>query len=166
MRMPWPKKVLIKKIGEILKDGVTYVLIVLAFLLWRFAFGNKFKWVEISPLAPPSIFIRSFYSAFTFLTLGALLYVAKFYKVLHDILVKGFGLWGLYNAVKAVVWLILMFISYEYVVPAIFAVFNTSATILYNVMAIVLYVAPPLGIAIILIAAYGLIKYKWLSAKS
>jgi len=155
----WYKKVLIKNTKEILSSAGTYFILVLVFLLWRFALGYQFKWQQIEPLSPPSIFIRSFYSAFTFLTLGLLLYIVRFYKVMHDILVKGMGLWGLYDAIKAVLWLLLMFISYQYIVPWLFALLNASASILYNIVGFILYALPPVGISLLIIF-YIILKSK------
>jgi len=158
IKRSWHKDVLIKNAKEVFSSAVPYTIFVLVILLWRFALGMKFSWVHVSPLSEPEFFYRSFYSAFTFATLGLLLYLSGFYKLLHDIVVKGFGLWGLYNFIKAVVWLFLMFLSYQYVVPALFSVLNTSATILYNFAQVVLYVLPPVGISLILVIIYILIK--------
>ncbi len=152
----WHKKVLLKNAKELISNGTTYAILALVFLLWNFALGIKFEWQSISPLSEPSVFVRAFYSAFTFCTLGLFLYVIKFYKVLHDIVVKAFGMWGLYNFIKAVLWLFLMYISYAYLVPWLFNILNTSASILFNVANLVLYALPPVGIALILSIVYML----------
>jgi hypothetical protein len=152
--MSWHKKVLVKHAKEIFSSGVFYILLILVFLLWRFAFGYQFEWQNIEPFSPPSIFIRIFYSAFTFVTLGFLLYVLRFYKALHDILVRGMNLWGLYNSIKAIVWAVLMYLSYQYIVPWLFSILNASVSILYNIASFVLYIFPPLGIAIIIAISY------------
>ena len=159
----WYKKVLLKNIKEIVNDGSTYAILALVFLLWHFALGIKFEWQSINPLSGPSVFVRAFYSAFTFCTLGLFLYVIKFYKVLHDIVVKAFGMWGLYNLIKAVLWLFLMWISYAYLVPWLFNVLNASASILFNVANLVLYTLPPIGIALILSVVYMLGRNKFVS---
>ncbi len=135
-----------------------YVILALVLLLWNFALGIKFQWQSISPLPEPSIFVRSFYSAFVFCTLGLFLYLIRFYKVLHDIVVKAFGFWELYNFIKAVVWLFLMYISYVYLVPWLFNILNTSASILFNIVNLVLYVVPSVGIATILSIIYFLVR--------
>jgi hypothetical protein len=113
----WYKNILLKNAKEILSSSITYVILALVLLLWHFALGIKFQCQSISPLSAPSIFVRVFYSAFTFCTLGLLLYVLNFYKILHDIVVKAFGMWRLYNFIKAVLWAFLMYISYAYLVP-------------------------------------------------
>lgn len=160
MKINRHKEALLKQAKEIVGSASTYLILALVFLLWRFALGIQFEWHQIEPFEQPSIFVRYFYSAFTFFTLGFLLYVARFYKVLHDILVKGMGLWGLYNAIKAVVWAFLMYISYQYIVPWLFAILNTSASVLYNVMGLVLYVFPPLGISLVIAIIYTIWKTK------
>jgi hypothetical protein len=159
----WYKKVLLKNAKEVVSNGITYVILALVFLLWHFAWGIKFEWQSISPLSEPSIFVRAFYSAFTFCTLGLLLYVLRFYKVLHNIVVKAFGMWGLYNFIKAVLWLFLMYISYAYLVPWLFNILNTSASILFNVANLVLYTLPPIGITLILSVAYLLGRNKFIN---
>jgi hypothetical protein len=156
----WHKKVLLKNAKEIVSSATTYVILALVLLLWHFALGIKFQWQTIIPLSEPSIFIRVFYSAFTFCTVGLLLYVIRFYKVLHDIVVKAFGMWELYNLIKAVLWLFLMYISYAYLVPWLFNVLNASASVLFNVANLVLYALPPVGIALILSILYFLSKKK------
>lgn len=154
----WYRKVLLKNAKEIVSDGTTYAILALVFLLWHFALGIKFEWQHIAPLSEPSIFVRAFYSAFTFCTLGLLLYVLRFYKVLHDIVVKAFGMWELYNFIKAVVWLFLMYISYAYLVPWLFNILNASASFLFNIANLVLYAIPPVGIALILSILYFLLR--------
>jgi hypothetical protein len=158
----WYKKALVKNTKEILNSGSTYVILVLVFLLWHFALGIKFQWQSISPLSAPSIFVRVFYSAFTFCTLGLFLYVIKFYKVLHDIVVKAFGMWELYNFTKAILWLFLMWVSYAYIVPWLFDVLNGGISILFNIANLVLYALPPVGIALILSLIYFLLRKKHL----
>ena len=156
----WHKKVLLKNAKEILSSVKTYVILAFVLLLWHFALGIKFEWQTISPLSAPSIFVRVFYSAFTFCTIGFFLYVIKFYKVLHDIVVKLFGMWRLYNFIKTILWLFLMYISYACLVPWLFNVLNASISILFNIANFVLYILPPVGIALILSVIYLLLKSK------
>jgi hypothetical protein len=156
----WHKKVLLKNTKEIVNSGTTYAILAFVLLLWHFALGIKFEWQTISPLSAPSIFVRVFYSAFTFCTIGLFLYVIKFYKVLHDIVVKAFGMWEFYNFIKAVLWAFLMYISYAYLVPWLFNVLNASISILFNIANLVLYALPPVGIALILSIIYLLSNKK------
>ncbi len=156
----WHKKVLLKNAKEIVGSATTYVILAFVLLLWHFALGIKFQWQSISPLSTPSIFVRVFYSAFTFCTIGLFLYVIKFYKVLHDIVVKAFGMWELYSLIKAVLWAFLMYISYAYLVPWLFNVLNASISILFNIANLVLYALPPVGIALILSIIYLLSNKK------
>lgn len=156
----WYKKVLLKNAKEVVSDGTTYAILALVLLLWHFALGIKFEWQNIAPLSEPSIFVRAFYSAFTFCTLGLLLYVLRFYKVLHDIVVKAFGMWELYNLIKALVWLLLMYVSYAYLVPWLFNILNASASLLFNIANLVLYAIPPVGIGIVLSIIYLLVRKK------
>jgi len=160
----WYKNVLLKNAKEIASDGTTYAILVLVLLLWHFALGIKFEWQHIAPLSEPSIFVRAFYSAFTFCTLGLLLYVLRFYKVLYDIVVKAFGFWELYNFIKAAVWLFLMYISYAYLVPWLFNILNASASLLFNVANLALYAIPPVGISLVVSIIYLLLRKKFCDA--
>lgn len=157
----WYKKVILKSTKEIVSSGASYLILALVFLLWHFALGIKFQWQNISPLSEPSIFIRLFYSAFTFCTIGLFLYAIKFYKVLHDVVVKTLGMWELYNFIKAVLWAFLMYISYAYLVPWLFNVLNASISILFNIANLVLYALPPVGIALVLSIVYLLYRQKY-----
>ena len=159
-KINWHKIMLKKHLKDVFSSGATYAILALVFLLWRYALGYQFARQDIEPFSPPSIFVRVFYSAFTFATLGLFLYVIRFYQVLHDILVKGMGLWGLYNSIKAIVWVFLMFISYQYIVPWLFGVLNIGVSILFNIANFVLYVLPPIGISSIFIVIYLLLKEK------
>lgn len=156
----WYKKVLVGNAKEILNSGTTYLILAFVLLLWHFALGIRFEWQTINPLSEPSIFVRSFYSAFVFCTLGLFLYVIKFYKFLHDIVVKAFGMWELYNLIKAVLWLFLMWISYAYLVPWLFDVLNGGISILFNIANLVLYALPPVGISLVFSIIYLLAKKK------
>lgn len=162
-KINWQKIILKKHLKDLISSGSTYVILALVFLLWRFVLGIEFHLQMIEPFQQPSIFVRSFYSLFVFFTLGYLLYIAYFYKVLHDIIVKAFGMWGLYNLIKAVLWAFLMWISYAYLVPWLFNVLNASASILFNVANLVLYALPPVGIALILSVVYMLGRNKFIS---
>ena len=161
--MKWQGETILKQVKEIAGSVSTYLILVFIFLLWRFVLGIHFEWQQIEPFEQPSIFVRSFYSAFTFFTLGFLLYVARFYKVLHDIVVKAFDMWGLYNFIKAVLWLFLMYISYAYLVPWLFNILNGVLSILFNIANLMLYVLPPVGISIILSVIYFLGREKFIS---
>lgn len=160
-KIDWHKIALKKHLKAVLSSGTTYAILTLIFLLWRFALGYQFEWQQIEPLSQPSIFVRTFYSAFTFITLGFFLYIAHFYKVLHDILVKGMGLWGLYNGIKAVVWTFLMYISYQYIVPWLFNILNAGVSVLFNIANLVLYVLPPIGVSLILSIIYFFLKKRY-----
>ena len=159
-QMNWHKQIILKNAKEIIGSGITYLSIALVLLLWRFVLGFEFQWQDVNPLSEPSIFVRSFYSAFTFATLGSLLYLIGLYKGLHDILVKTFGLWEIYNSIKAIIWLLLMYISYTYLVPWLFDTLNAGISILFNVANLFLYLLPPVGGALILSATYYLLKRK------
>jgi hypothetical protein len=155
----WYKKVIIKNAKEIVSSAITYIILSFVLLLWYFVLGIKFQWQNINPLSEPSFFIRSFYSAFTFCTLGRVLYKVRFYKLLYDIIVRTLGSPELFNAIKAALWIFLMYLSYAYIVPWIFNVLNFSLSLLFNIANLALYAFPPVGIALILSFVY-MLPYK------
>lgn len=155
----WHQKILLKSAKDIFKSSTIYIVLAFILTLWNFILGIKFQWQNITPLSQPTIFVRSFYSAFVFVTLGFVLYIIHFYKILHDILVKRLGQWGLYNAIKAIVWLFLIYISYMYIVPWLFKILNTGISFLFNIANLVLYLLPPVGIALIVSIIYTIMRH-------
>ena len=152
----WYKEVLKKYIGKIISSAMTYIVLVFIFLLWHFILGIKFQWQDITTLSQPTIFVRSFYSAFVFGTIGAFLYFIHFYELLKYIVVKKFRLLELYKIIKAVLWAYLIYISYMYIVPGIFKILNIGMSFLFNIANLVLYLLPPIGIALVIV--YLMIK--------
>jgi len=159
--MAWYQKTL-KKYGKDILSGTVFSFIyTLAFLLWIYGTGKTFSWMDISPIDLPSIFVRIFYSALTFMTLGAILYKIKFYKVLYQIV----GDWRTFKEVKAVIWVLLMGIMFFAIVPFVINLLNGIISIGYNLFAFILYAFPPVGISIIIFAFYLYFK-KQLRPKS
>lgn len=147
--MSWHKNTLLIYKKEITQSAVTSFVLALAFLVYTWHLGNTFVWHSISPIEQPKIFIRVFYSALAFVIPGALLYEIGYYKILHDIIVKGFGLWGLYNLVKAVTWGALMALMY-FAFGLTINILNTIASFFYNLFNFILYLSPTLGVFLIL----------------
>lgn len=147
--MSWHKNTLLKHKKEITQSAVLSFVLVLVFAVYSWHLGNTFVWEPISPIEQPSIFVRVFYSALAFIIPGAILYEIGYYKILHDIFVKGFGLWGLYNLIKAVTWIALMALMY-FVFGLAVSVLNTIASISVNSFKFVLYISPALGVFLIL----------------
>lgn len=157
----WHIKALRKYSGEILKSSLTYLLILLLLLVWNFILDINFEWHSIKPFTPPSVFHRVFYSAFIFWTFGRALYYMGFYKLLHDVLVKAIGMRELYDGIKAVIWVGMIIGSYLYVVPWLFKIFNSVASVLFNAANFVLYISEPIGIAFILILTYKFVIWRF-----
>ena len=118
--------------------------------------GKTFTWTDISPIDSPSIFVRIFYSALTFVTLGRLLYLAGFYKALYRIL----GDWRSFKEAKAIIWVLLMAAMFFVIVPLVVDILNGILSIGYNLLALTLYAFPPVGVSMILFAFYFYFKKK------
>ncbi len=147
--MSWHKNTLLKYRKEITQSAVLSFVSALVFAVYLWHLGNTFAWQSISPIEQPSIFVRAFYSALAFVIPGALLYEIGYYKILHDIIVKGFGLWGLYNLIKAVTWGALIALVY-FVFGLTINVLNTIASFFYNTFKFILYLSPAIGLFIFL----------------
>ena len=152
--MSWYKHTLKKYGKEILSGAIFTVVCTLACLLWIFVMGKTFTWTDISPIEQPSIFIRIFYSALTFITLGAFLYKVGFYKALYQIL----GDWRSFKEAKSIIWVLLMGTMFFVIVPLVVDLLNSIISIGYNVFALILYAFPPVGISLIIFALYFYFK--------
>ncbi len=154
INLKWQKEALLKSAKAIATSAETYVIFALVLLLWRFAAGMKFELHNIDPFSTPTFFERSFYSAITFFTTGRILYKLGFYKLLWELIQD----WRDYVAIKGIIWVILMGISYEYIVPWAFDILNGISSLLFNIANFALYMTPPIGIAAILSAIYFIYK--------
>lgn len=161
--MTWYRDVLIKNKDEIKQSAIASFVLSLLYLLYGYSSGHVFVWQEIKPIEQPTIFVRYFYSAFTFVTLGAFLYyVVKLWKGIHFICVKVLGSWDLYRLVKSLVWLGLMAVTYFYIVPTVVEILNAVISFFYNIFNFILYLSPTIGVFLILsvIGAYLIKKVR------
>lgn len=152
----WNKKALKEHRKEIIYSAVSSFVISLGYLIWSHFQGSVFMWQSISPIEQPSILVRVFYSALAFAVPGYLLYVAGFYKFLHNVIVRGLRDRQLYRGIKAVIWLGLIFLMYE-VFGVIVSIANAVISFFYNIFNLVLYISPGIGIFLILtiVGTYG-----------
>jgi len=155
--MTWYGRTLKKYRKEILSGAIFSIICALAFLLWIFVMGKTFTWTDISPIDPPSIFVRLFYSALTFVTFGAILYNLGFYKALYQIL----GDWRSFKEAKAIIWVLLMGAMFFVIVPLVVDILNGILSIGYNLFALFLYSFPPVGISVILFVCYLYLKKRY-----
>ena len=155
--MHWYERTFKKYSKEILSGAVFSILFSLFLLLYVFVAGYSFTWTDISPIEEPSIFVRIFYSALTFVTLGAFLYKIHFYQGLYRIL----GDWQSFREAKAIIWVVLMALMFFVIVPTVVGILNAVLSFGYNVIALLLYLCPPLGAALILFLFYVYFKKKY-----
>ena len=153
----WHTKVLKEHKKEITYSTIFSFVISLVYLVWSCAQGSVFVWQSISPIEQPSILVRVFYSALAFAVPGYLLYIAGFYKFLHNVIVRGLRDWQLYRGIKAIIWIGLMFLMYE-VFGVIVTIMNAVLSFFYNIFKLVLYISPGIGIFLILtiVGAYSI----------
>lgn len=152
----WQNKKVLTNIRESFLSGSFYLITLILLLIWDVYQGKSFQWIWLEVIDPPSVFDRLFYSAVTFLTLGAFLYAIKFYKILWIII----GNWREYKKVKSIIWGMLMFFMYFYGVPKIVDFLNFIISIIYNIFAFVIYVSPFFATSLIILTVYKMIKTK------
>lgn len=151
----WHTKVLKEYKKEIMYSAAFSFVVALGYLIWSHLQGSVFVWQSISPIEQPSILVRVFYSALAFAVPGYLLYVAGFYKFLHNVIIRGLRDWQLYRGIKAVIWVGLIFLMYE-VFGVIVSIMNAVLSFFYNIFKLVLYISPGIGVFLILtVGAYG-----------
>jgi hypothetical protein len=145
--MVWYKKALKKYKKEIVTSATFLIIFALALLLWNFWLGKSFVWQKIEPLNAPSFFDRAFYSALVFVSVGAFLYLIKFYKFLHFLIVRQLRSWELYKSTKKFIWILLILGMYG-IFSKIVDFFNSIISLIYNILGLVLYALPSLGISL------------------
>lgn len=159
--MKWHKAALMKLItGQ--KERLIFGSIFLSALLaWNFLSGHPFEWQEIEILEIPP-WQRLLYSALVFVSLGSFLYWIKLYQILHTIFVKTFDAFKTYNEIKKIIWGLLLLAMYFYIVPFVINTVNQFISLIYNLVAFLLYLFPPAGLALIV---YGTIIFSIKRAK-
>lgn len=124
-------------------------VLVATVVLQIFIQQNEFIWVKIQPIDTSWIFSRLVYSALTFVTLGALLYKLKFYKLLYETVWRLFW-YKIYEKVKYLVrWVIIAFM-YIKVVPYITNILNQTISTAYNALRYIAFISPWLWIGLMI----------------
>lgn len=165
--MKWYKKVLLENKKTIISSAIFPLIFALVLLVWYFKLGNGFEWRKIEPISAPNLLEgRSFYSALVFRSLGAFLFGLGFYKLLHFLCVIVLSSWRLYKGIKKILWLFLTLIMWD-IFPKIIGVLNNILSFIYNILGIILYLLPPLGISLIVSIVIFLLftKLNYSSAK-
>jgi hypothetical protein len=154
----WYKAVLKKNGKELLAGAAFSLTFSLALLLWSFILHHTFVWQTIAPLSAPPL-VYGIYSALVFVTFGAFLYWIKFYKFLYFVFVEVLGDWRSYKQIKAIIWLGLICLTY-YIVTQIINAINFTLSIFLNVANFLLYLSPPLGVALIVAAVVYVLRFR------
>lgn len=139
----WYLNVFIKYRKETLATSLFVLTLSLSYTTWQFILGHNFVWKDIELISAPDIFDRYFYSALSFVTVGAILYFIRFYQLLHILTVELMGSWELYKTIKKVIWFFLMllsFFTFQHVVDLI----NKVISFIYNTIIFALFISPPL----------------------
>jgi hypothetical protein len=164
-RIPWHKRILKEKKKELVSSAILAVVFALATLLWHYFTGKGFAWESISPIEEPGLLPRIFYSALVYATLGAAIYATGFYKFLYSLYRGTRGGWKAYKKTKERIWVVLILIMFFVIIPTVVYILNAVISFFYNVLNLILFIFPPLGITAILFGGYKLLK-KYLAEAS
>ena len=167
-KMTWYKHAIIKTLKKEVRSLKLILVIIfpLTSLFWYKYAGKPFEWEWIDPIAAPP-YVRLFYSALVFITLGFLLYLIKFYQVLYIIFVKVLGDFRSYKGAKSFICFGLIALMYFKIVPWFVDVLNIIISIGYNLLKLIVYFSPVIGISLVLgiIISLFYIRFKEKSRK-
>jgi hypothetical protein len=149
--MTWYKKALSTTYHkEFVAGGLVFVTLFVLSII-QLVNGEPFVWKHIEPFSTPDLWNRIFWSALTFVTLGAVLYRIYFYKILSMI----FGSdRSSYRQMKRIIWFGLMYVNYQ-IFPAVVDTANFTTAILFNSLVYIVYISPFLLTGLILGALLG-----------
>jgi hypothetical protein len=149
MTEPWYKKVITEYRQEIIKAAITALIGALAYSLVRYMSGGVFEVQEIN-LSTPTLTLRLL-SGLVFDSLGYILYELKFYYALYMVMVVALRMKKAdYDAAKKLIWYSLMFVMGFYIVPWFMDVLSFVLTVVFNVVMFVGYLAPPIGVFVVI----------------
>jgi hypothetical protein len=151
--MKWYEKVLKKNKKEIIAATTFSLVFALMCLLRHFFTGQSFHWETISPVEAPGLMPRLFYSALVYITLGAFLLYAGFYKFLYSLFRGTRGGYGAYKDTKGLIWRVLILVMYFIIIPAVVKILNSVISFAYNVLNLTLYLSPSFGISLVITTA-------------
>jgi len=156
--MGWARRLFEKKWREIISGAIFVATSALAFLVWHSIFGGTFVWTDISPISTPIEY--AFYSALVFIGPGYYLrFKTKFYL----------NLWKAFRYdrrthkdVKRIIWLSMVLAVLAVVIVVVWLL-NQTISFFYNIIRLILFLSPPLGIGLIVtIVSYLILKKDWI----
>ena len=156
--MTWHKDKIEKYIKDNYHSLIAFFVFMLIWTLWCYFSGQNFVWKEINWISTPPIWERFLYSYLVYKTLGKWLYDAYFYKLLHFVCIGLFDNWRLYKGTKSMIWDGLKLLMCFCIIPIFVNLLNLTISFFYNLAGLILYIAPPIGIFLVLYAVYVFIK--------
>lgn len=156
--MTWHKDTIEKYVKENYSSVAAFFVFMLVCTVWYYFSGQRFEWKDIDWISAPPIWERLLYSYLVYKTLGKWLYDVYFYKFLHFIFVEILSNRRKYKEVKSALWDILMATMFFYIIPAVINALNFIITIVYNAIALILYLSPVIGTCSILYLVYIIMK--------
>lgn len=136
--MTWYKKTLSCTYRKELIVGSLVFVALFVLSIIQLVNSEPFTWRRIELFSTPDFWNRIFWSALTFVTLGAVLYRIYFYKILS--MMFGSDRSG-YRQMKRIIWFGLMYVNFQ-IFPAVIDAANFIASILFNSLVYIAYISP------------------------
>lgn len=151
--MAWYKKALSSIYHkELLVGGLVFAILFVLSMVQLIS-GEPFVWKQIESFSTPDFWNRVFWSALTFVTLGALLYRLYLYKILS--IIFGSDRSG-YRQMKRIIWLGLMYVNYQ-IFPVVIDIANFVSSVVFNGFIYTVYLSPYLFAGAVLGSLFGML---------
>lgn len=148
--MKWYEKAIYEWTKEIYIKALYPFLAIAVAILANWLFSWNFQWQEVDVLEP--IFSKAFYSGFAFISVWAVWYKLRLWQVLYNTVGKLFW-YSFYKKVKKWLWQILI-VLWFILLYIIFQIINWFIELWYNLFNFLVYLAPILGIPLIMIGVF------------
>ena len=134
------------------------VVVLLITIIFEVRNNNYFVWNTIAPIKEPTLNLRAL-SGLSFVGIGKLLYVLRFYRILYIFFVVILRNKGLYNDFKKLIWYALMFVTGFIVVPSIIDFINDILSFLYNIFRYIVYISPSFLLSVFIVSLTASVVY-------
>lgn len=155
--MKWHKKAILTNVEKIVIGSLYGLICIWITILLNYFYSWNFDWTIISPIETPWFVPRIFLSALAFWLPWAFLYKIYFYKFLYDIFS-----YRTFKKIKEIIWLFLMFLMYI-TIQVVVEFLNFIISLFYNLMNLLVFILPWLGISFIIVLTWSLIYIRYKS---
>ena len=153
------KKALKRYLTDFYKQFIIVIVGIIATVLYHLFIGFPFEWREYSPIPDP-IFVRMIFSFLVFHTIGAFLYYEiRWWQIWYSIF-HFFRITHRWKECKFYFWCFLIGFVY-YLTGVIIDTLNCVLSSIFNVLLIILYTTPYIGIVSLVVALILLVSCRY-----